>query len=207
MSAIQYLDRFACYVAGLDYFRIQEGRFTDDEEGDLRVAARTIAGLPLEVDEYGSQPVERVRANIERHEPELVVVDYLQYLNADDLRANRNQQVGQVSRDLARLKGDYNIPVVIAAQLNRASEHRGKDSEPILSDLRDSGELEQDADIVMFIHRPDMNDPDVSPEDETVKILCRKNRMGQLWHTNVRFVSGQQWLQDNQQVNVVGRVS
>lgn len=196
MSAIQYLDRFACYLAGVDYFRVQDGRFSDEEEGDLRVAARTVSRLPLVVDEYGSQPIERIRANIERHEPELLVVDYLQYLSADDARANRNQQVGQISRDLAKLKSDYNLPVVIAAQLNRGIDQRGKESEPILSDLRDSGELEQDADIVMFIHRPDMADPDVPAEEETVKILCRKNRMGQLWQTNVHFAPKQQWFTD-----------
>jgi replicative DNA helicase len=196
MSAVQYLDRFACYMASVDYFDVQDGKFTDTQERHLNAAAHIITKLPIVVDEYGSQPIDRIRANIELHDPELIVVDYLQYLSADDGRGNRNQQVGQISRDLARLKSDYNLPVVIAAQLNRASEHRGKDSEPILSDLRDSGELEQDADVVLMLHRPDMNDPDVGPEHEDVRILCRKNRMGQLWHTNLKFVPGQQWLTD-----------
>lgn len=195
MSAVQYLDRFACYVADVDYFRVQDGKFTDDEEDTLRIAARTISDLPLIVDEFGSASTDRIRDNVEVHEPDLVVVDYLQYLVPNDDKGNRNQQVGQISRDLARLKGDYNIPVVIAAQLNRATEYR-KNSEPILSDLRDSGEIEQDADVIMFIHRPDMNDPEVSAEEEDVTILCRKNRMGSLWHTNLKFLPGQQHLTD-----------
>lgn len=206
MSAVQYLDRFACRVADVDYFRAQDGDISDTEESALKAAAHFIGKLPLVVDEYGGQPVERIRQNIERHEPDLVVVDYVQYLQADDSRANRNQQVGQVSRDLARLKSDYQIPVVIAAQLNRATEHRG-DGAPVLSDLRDSGELEQDADVVMMLHRPDMNKPEVEAKDEEVKIMCKKNRMGSLWQATCHFVAGQQWLSDESPTFMAGRAS
>lgn len=197
MSAVQYLERFACYIAEVDYFRTQDGEIAQVEYEQLNATADFIDRLPILVDEYGTQPIERIRQNIERHEPDLLVVDYLQYLAADDRKSNRTQQVGQISRDLSTLKSDYNIPVVVAAQLNRGIEHRDKESEPQLSDLRDSGELEQDADVVMFIHRPDRNSPDVEPEDEEIRILCRKNRMGTLWHTTVRFVKGQQWFSDH----------
>lgn len=207
MSAVQYLDRFACYMAGVDYFAVQDGRFTDSDEDALNTMANIIGKLSLMVDDYGGQSIERIRQNIERHEPDLVVVDYLQYLEANDNRANRNQQVGQISRDLAKLKSDYNIPVVIAAQLNRAVESRGGDkSEPMLSDLRDSGEIEQDADVVLMLHRPDMHKPEVSARDEEIKILCRKNRMGSLWQANVRFAPGQQWFEDEPPM-MVGRTT
>lgn len=195
MSAVQYLDRFACYVAGVNYFRVQEGRFSDSEERKLSGAARVVGSLPLLIDDYGGQTVVRVRENIERHEPELVIVDYLQYLLPDDVRANRTQQVGQISRDLARIKSDFGIPVVLAAQLNRASEHR-QNSEPLLVDLRDSGEIEQDADVILMLHRPDLHNLEVEAWDEEVVLFCRKNRMGQLWHTKLWFVEGQQWLSD-----------
>lgn len=195
MSAVQYLDRFACYVAGVDYFRAQDGRTTDDEENRLSSAASLVSRLPLLIDDYGGQTVSRIRDNISRHEPELLVVDYLQYLMPDDPRANRNQQVGQVSRDIARIKSDYELPVLVAAQLNRASENRGN-PEPVLSDLRDSGELEQDADVVMMVHRPDMYNSEVEAMDEDIVIFCRKNRMGQLWEARYGFLAGQQWLTD-----------
>lgn len=195
MSAVQYLDRFACRMADVNYFDVQDGRFTDLEARHLMQAASVISDLPLLVDDFGSQTVDRVRQNIETHEAELLVVDYLQFMTPDDPRANRNQQVGQISRDLARLKKDYNIPVVLACQLNRGSENRAG-REPILTDLRDSGEIEQDADIVLMLHRPEMNDTDTEPEDETVQVFCRKNRMGQLWFANLHFVPGQQWLVD-----------
>lgn len=194
MSAVQYLDRFACYVSGVNYFDAQDGRINQAEKARLIAASELISELPLVVDEWGGQSVERIRQNIELHEPELVVVDYLQYLVPEDNRASRNQQVGQISRGLSRLKSEYNLPVLIAAQLNRGSEHR-QAPEPLLADLRDSGELEQDADIVMMLHRPDMADPSVDAQDEVVNIICRKNRMGQLWHVKARFVPGQQWLQ------------
>ena len=204
MSAVQYLDRFACRLANVDYFKAQEGRTSEQEEQSLSSAANLISALPLLVDDYGGQSTNRVRDNIERHEPDLVVVDYLQYLQPDEAlaRSNRNQQVGQISRDLARLKSDYQLPILVAAQLNRATEHRAE-GEPILADLRDSGELEQDADVVLMLHRPDMNNPDVDPADERVRLLCRKNRMGQLWHTTLGFVPGQQWLTDETYANGV----
>lgn len=196
MDEKQYLDRFACYVAGVDYFRAQDGLTRGRQNDDIRSAARMISKLPLIPDDFGSQPVARIRQNIELHDPDLVVIDYLQYLASDLPTTNLNQQVSQISRDLSTLKSDYNIPVVVAAQLNRASEHR-QNSEPVLVDLRDSGQIEQDADVVMMIHRPDMNDPDTDPGDERIRILCRKNRMGQLWNVTLRFVDGQQWLTDD----------
>lgn len=203
MAEVQYLDRFACYMAQVNYFHVQEGRIADWEERILGAASEDIANLPLLVDDYGGQTTRRVRENIERHEPDLVVIDYLQFMKPDDPKANRNQQVGQISRDLAELKNDYDIPVVIAAQLNRATEYRAN-SEPVLPDLRDSGEIEQDADVVLMLHRPDINNADKTPEEEDIRILCRKNRMGRLWNTTVHFVPGQQWLTD-QDYEVVGR--
>lgn len=195
MAEVQYLDRFSCHVANINYFDVQEGKISDWQEKVLEAAAQDVSNLPILVDDYGSQTTERVRQNIERHEPDLVVIDYLQFMAPEDTRANRNQQVGQISRELAELKTDYEIPVVIAAQLNRGTEHRGN-SEPILSDLRDSGEIEQDADVVLMLHRPDINNPDKTPEEEDIRVLCRKNRMGTLWNTTLHFVPGQQWLTD-----------
>lgn len=195
MSAVQYLERFACHIAHVNYFHAQDGKINDSQESDLKAAARIISRLPILVDEWGGQSVDRIRENIERHDPDLVVVDYLQYLVPIDPHTNRNHQVGQISRDLARLKSEFKLPVVIAAQLNRGTEHR-QSSEPLLADLRDSGELEQDADVVLMLHRPDMADPEVKAEDEDVNVICRKNRMGQLWRVKTHFVPGQQWLTD-----------
>lgn len=194
MSEIQYLQRFACHMAGINYFDAQGGKINAGQRRSIMEAARVISKLPLLVDDYGTQTIERIHRNIERNEPDLLVVDYLQYLTPDDSRASRTQQVGQLSRDLARIKSDYNIPILVAAQLNRSSEQRNT-SAPLLSDLRDSGELEQDADVVLMLDRPN-KDKGVEPEDEDIMVYCRKNRMGQLWHTVLKLVPGQQWLSD-----------
>jgi hypothetical protein len=199
MSAIQYLDRFACYVAGVSYFDCQDGAISAEEDQRIDEAAEFIATMPLLIDDYGGQTVARIRENVERHEPDILLVDYLQFITPEDTRASRNQQVGQISRDLAAIKSDFNIPVVIAAQLNRESQRQtGSQArrEPILSDLRDSGEIEQDADVVMMLHRPDKWNEEVRARDERIKILGRKNRMGQLWSTSVGFVDSQQWFTD-----------
>lgn len=194
MSSRQYAHRLICYMANVDYFASMNGKNTEADDDRCLKAMLELASLPIAIDEISSQSTKRVREEVERHEPDLLIVDYLQFLRPDDPRAPRVNQVGQISRDLTSIKGDYNIPVLIAAQLNRGVEHRGPTSEPMLSDLRDSGELEQDADAVVFLHRPDMGKKD--PYDEEIKLLCRKNRQGQLFNVDLSFVRGQQWLTD-----------
>lgn len=193
MSAVQYLDRIAHSLAGVDYESALAG--CSDAVQDARVlsAAGVISNLPLYIDDHGTQTVSRVRANVMRFKPDLLLVDYLQYVTPDEsfARAPRSQQVGQVSRGLTRIKSDFDIPVVLAAQLNRALEAR-QDKRPNLSDLRDSGEIEQDADAVMFLHRPGRWDAD-APQDE-LEIHCEKWRFGSLWQTTVYLKSGANWL-------------
>lgn len=197
MSARQYAHRLICYMANVDYFASMRGENSEDENNRCLKAMLELSSLPIAIDEVSSQHTKRIREEVERHEPDLLIVDYLQFLRPDDPRAPRVNQVGQISRDLTSIKGDYDIPVLLAAQLNRAIEHRGK-SEPMLSDLRDSGEVEQDADAVLFLHRPDMGDKD--PADEEIKLLCRKNRAGQLFNVELSFVKGQQWLTDKRSI-------
>lgn len=196
MAASQYLQRMAYYHAQVDYFRGMDGKTTDVEERIVDAAEEEIGYMPLFVDDYGSQTIERIRRNMEQHEPDIVFVDYLQYLMPDDVRANRNQQVGQLSRDLARLKGDYNVPVVVAAQLNRAPEMR-KDRRPMMSDLRDSGEIEQDADAVILLHRPNQHNHD--KEDNILEMDCQKFRKGVTWFADFRFARGQMFIADKEE--------
>src|SRR4030095_13664670 len=86
----------------------------------------------------------------------LVIVDYLQLMRSPEYSENRVQEISDISRSLKALARDLEIPVIALSQLSRASEHRGGERKPILSDLRDSGAIEQDADVVIFIHRPEM---------------------------------------------------
>jgi replicative DNA helicase len=203
MAAFQYLQRMAYYHAEVSYFRGMDGKTSDQEEKLVDAAEEDIGALPLTVDDLGSQNIDRIRRNIEQHEPDILFVDYLQYLVPDDPRAPRTQQVGQLSRDLARIKGDYNIPIVSAAQLNRKAEDR-TDRRPMMSDLRDSGEIEQDADAIMLIHRPNRFKKD--EEDNLMEIDCQKFRPGITWFAEFSFLHDQMFITEKQN-NVVGRAS
>jgi replicative DNA helicase len=191
MSKVQYLDRIAHSMAHVNYELAQEGHITDEQERAINGAARIVAKLPIYVDDFGTQTPSRIRANVVRYKPDLLLVDYLQYVAPDSPANSRNQEVGGISRSLTRIKSDFNIPVVLAAQLSRAVEARA-DKKPNLSDLRDSGEIEQDADAVMFLHRPGRWD-ESAPQDE-MEIHCEKWRFGSLWETTVYLIDGENWL-------------
>jgi replicative DNA helicase len=193
MSRMQYLDRLAHGAAGVDYELAQAGVMTDAEEQAVIGWAKMFSKFPFFVDDYGTQTVSRVRANVMRFQPDLLLVDYLQYMTPDDTRANRNQQVGQMSRDLTKIKSDFHIPVVLAAQLNRDIKDK-RDKRPELWDLRDSGEIEQDADAVIFLHRESRYDDD-APEDE-IEFLCKKFRNGSLWYERMFLAPGANWVVD-----------
>jgi replicative DNA helicase len=107
---------------------------------------------------------------------DLIIVDYLQLMSSDMRTDNRVQEVSYISRNLKVLARELNVPVLTAAQLSRAVEQRA-DKRPVLSDLRESGSLEQDADIVMFIHRPDAMEKD-SPKANLAEIMVAKHRNG-----------------------------
>ena len=109
----------------------------------------------------------------------LIIIDYLQLMRADDMRANRVEQVGQMSRGLKILARELGVPVIALSQLSRAPEQRtGKDKRPILSDLRESGNIEQDADIVAFIYREDYYEGDEAEDPGVAELIVRKNRHG-----------------------------
>ena len=107
---------------------------------------------------------------------DLIIVDYLQLMSGDTRNDNRVQEVSYISRNLKVLARELNVPVLAAAQLSRAVEQRS-DKKPVLSDLRESGSLEQDSDIVMFINRPDALDKD-SPRANVAEIIVAKHRNG-----------------------------
>ncbi|MBN1668310.1 MAG: DnaB-like helicase C-terminal domain-containing protein, partial [Anaerolineales bacterium] len=116
---------------------------------------------------------------------DLVIIDYLQLMSGDSRNDNRVQEVSYISRNLKILARELNVPVMAAAQLSRAVEQRS-DKKPVLSDLRESGSLEQDADIVMFIYRPEMYDEDPSKEN-IAEIVVAKHRNGPVGSVELIF--------------------
>jgi replicative DNA helicase len=123
-----------------------------------------IAQLPFFVDDRGTQTTADVRRNVLRFEPDILFVDYLQKMTPEDEKLSREQQVSRMSAALKAIAKDFDIPVVSAAQLSRAVEKRD-DKRPILSDLRDSGGVEQDADTVVMLYRDAYYNDDADPRE------------------------------------------
>lgn len=192
MEASQYMARLACAIAGVDPERFESGKAQKADKERVLFAGAEIRGLPYMIADGGSQSVDDVRAAVMRYEPDLLIVDYLQRLMPINRNASRYEQVSQVSFDLDRIKNDFSIPVIAAAQLNRAVDSRN-DKRPLMSDLRDSGTIEQDADYIGMLYRPSQYDDDADPD--VIHFELEKNRHGRLRGANLHTGPGM-WISD-----------
>ncbi|MEA4812839.1 MAG: replicative DNA helicase [Anaerolineaceae bacterium] len=180
MSAEQLLQRMVAQETEIDSQKLRSGKLNDDEM-DLAVHSLTILNdARIYIDDTPAITPLQIRSKCRRLQMEegldLVIVDYLQLMASDVRTENRVQEVSYISRYLKVLARELNVPVLAAAQLSRAVEQR-TDKQPVLSDLRESGSLEQDADIVMFISRPEqMNEK--SPNHNVAKLAVAKHRNG-----------------------------
>jgi replicative DNA helicase len=159
MSKEQLVQRMLCTEAVVDLGRLMRGRLTDDDFVQLAQAAGHLNTAPIWVDDSGTLTVLEMRAKARRlkaDQPDLglVVVDYIQLMGVAAAAENRQQEVSAISRGLKALAKELGVPIIALSQLSRAPEQRS-DHRPQLSDLRESGSLEQDADLVMFLYRPE----------------------------------------------------
>jgi replicative DNA helicase len=159
MSKQQVVQRMLCSEALVDLGRLLRGRLQDDDFGRLAQAAGHLNTAPVWIDDSGSVSILEMRAKARRlkaDQPELglIVVDYIQLMTAGSDAENRQQEVSSISRGLKALAKELEVPIVALSQLSRAPEQRS-DHRPQLSDLRESGSIEQDADLVMFLYRPE----------------------------------------------------
>ncbi len=180
MSAEQLVQRLIAQETGIDTQRLRTGKLKDDEWRIFANAIEVLSGTHIWLDDTPAITPLQLRTKCRRlhleHELDLIIVDYLQLMSGDTRNDNRVQEVSYISRNLKVLARELNVPVLAAAQLSRAVEQRA-DKSPILSDLRESGSLEQDADIVMFIHRPDALDKD-NPRQDLAHLIVAKHRNG-----------------------------
>jgi replicative DNA helicase len=180
MSNEQLVQRLIAQETGIDTQRLRTGRLKDEEWPLFTQAIEVLGETKVFLDDTPAITPLQLRTKCRRlhleHHLDLVIVDYLQLMSSDTRNDNRVQEVSYISRNLKILARELNVPVLAAAQLSRAVELRS-DKKPILSDLRESGSLEQDADIVMFIHRPDLLDKD-SPRANLAEIIVAKHRNG-----------------------------
>jgi replicative DNA helicase len=160
MSATQLMMRLIVAESQLDTKSVKTGRLTPEQWRHLEESIKPFQHAPMYIDDTPALSVFEFRSKARRlktqHDIKLIVIDYLQLMTgSQDSRGNREQEVAGISRTLKAIAKELNIPIIALSQLNRASELRGGSKKPQLSDLRESGAIEQDADIVAFIHRPE----------------------------------------------------
>ena len=193
MANQEIVDRMISDIAGVDNWRIRTGNLQDDDFSRISDALGEMDSIPLYLDDASSMTILELRNKARRaahdHDIGMIIVDYLQLLQGSDRYAgNRVQEVTEISRGLKQLARELEIPVVALAQLSRGVTGRD-DPRPVLSDLRESGSIEQDADLVMFLHRVDyynQNKPDFEPTNIT-ELIIAKHRHGPVGKIELYF--------------------
>lgn len=189
MSNEQVVQRLIAQETGIDSQRLRTGKLTEDDWPVFTHAIETLSETRIFLDDTPSLTPLQLRTKCRRLHMEygidLVILDYLQLMTGETRSDNRVQEVSYISRSLKQLARELNVPLLAAAQLSRAVEQRA-DKEPQLSDLRESGSLEQDADIVMFIHRGDEKDPAMK---DVTHLKVAKHRNGPVGTIDLIFRS------------------
>ncbi len=191
MSHLEIAQRVLCAEARVDASRMRNGRLHEDDWGKISHAIGRLGSAPLHIDDNPNVTVMDIRAKSRRMKSRdglgLVVVDYLQLMTGRNSAENRQVEISEISRGLKLLARELEIPVVALSQLSRTLESRA-DKRPMLADLRESGAIEQDADVVMFVYRDEVYNAD-SSDRGTAEILVAKHRNGPTGMVQLAFVA------------------
>ena len=193
MPRVELANRMMCGEARIDQSRLRSNMLTQDDMTALTAAASKLFSQPIYIDDSGDLTLLDLRAKARRMKTErdlsLIVVDYLQLMKASrDGSESREREISEISRGLKSLAKELEVPIVALSQLNRAAETRpGKDRRPQLSDLRESGAIEQDADVVMFIYRDEVYNRDTDDKG-IAEVIIAKQRNGPTDTVRLRFV-------------------
>jgi replicative DNA helicase len=194
MSKEALVQRMLCAEARVDSQAVRRGSLRDPDFTRLARAAGILQSCPVWIDDSPALTLLEMRSKARRLKVEndvrLIVVDYLQLMRSPEYSENRVQEISDISRSLKGLARELKIPVIALSQLSRASEQRGGERRPILSDLRDSGAIEQDADVVLFIHRPEMyqkEDSEGNSLEGIAEVIVGKHRNGPTGTVNLYF--------------------
>jgi replicative DNA helicase len=182
MSKAEVTQRLMCSEAKVESQRLRTGKLSADDWPRLTASCDKLAKAPIYVDDTGSITMMEIRSKARRLKAKhpdlgLIIVDYLQLMTSGTSAENRVQEVSQISRSLKVLARDLDVPIIALSQLSRAVEQR-HDKRPILSDLRESGSIEQDADIVMFIYRDEYYNGEESDQQGLAEVIVAKHRNG-----------------------------
>lgn len=197
MGATQLVNRMLCAEGTINANNLRTGQLTEEEFEKLFVAMGSLSNANIYIDDTPGIRVSEIRAKARRLMQEqggigLIIIDYLQLIEGSG-QESRQQEVSAISRQLKKLAMELNVPVIAISQLSRSVEQR-QDKRPILSDLRESGSLEQDADIVAFLYREDYyrneedEEEDEMEEDNVVEVLVEKNRSGARGTVKLLFI-------------------
>jgi len=190
MSKEQLVQRILCAEAKIDQQRLRSGSLDEEDWQALHEVAGKLAKTPIYIDDTPAVTTRQIRAKARQLQMEkglgLIIIDYLQLMQGTRRAENRQQEIADISRSLKGLAKELNVPVLALAQLSRAVEQR-QDKRPIMSDLRESGALEQDADLVMFIYRDEYYHPD-SEKKGIAEIIISKHRNGPVGTVELGFL-------------------
>lgn len=190
MGSDQLVDRMIASQANIDLWRLRTGKLHDEDFQQIGDAIGTLSEAPIFIDDTGSVNIMSMRTMARRlqaeHKLGLIIIDYLQLMEGRSRAGdNRVQEISEISRGLKQLARELNIPILALSQLSRAVESR-PDQTPKLSDLRESGSIEQDADVVLFLYREDRSKPD-TPNKNIVDVIIAKHRNGPVGRIQVYF--------------------
>ncbi|MBR6020159.1 MAG: replicative DNA helicase [Lachnospiraceae bacterium] len=183
MSKVQLVNRILSLDSGVNLQKIRTGKLEDHDWEDMMLAARRVGEAPLYIDDTPSISVQEVRSKCRKlkldHELQLVMIDYLQLMESKGTKRNESRQneVSEISRSLKALARELNCPVIALSQLSRQPDAR-EDKRPVLSDLRESGAIEQDADVVMFLYRDEYYTKEKCKEPGITEVIIGKQRNG-----------------------------
>lgn len=196
MANVQLVQRLISMEAEINSHKLRSGQIEDFEWQKLHAAVDKLSQVPIFIDDTPGINIFELRAKCRRlkqnHDIQMIIIDYLQLMSGapnGKSSGNREQEISSISRALKGLAKELHVPIIALSQLSRAVESRGGEKRPQLSDLRESGAIEQDADIVTFIYRPgyyNVEDPNISKD--LTEIIIAKHRNGSLGTVNLRFV-------------------
>jgi replicative DNA helicase len=192
MAHQQLFLRLLCAEGSVDAHRLRTGRIDREQWQRIIKVFGKLSGAPIFLDDTPAIGVMEMRAKARRlrreHGLDLLIIDYLQLMRGRDRHENRQQEISEISRSLKELAKELNMPVVALSQLSRAPEQRGGDRRPQLSDLRESGAIEQDADVVIFLYREEMYKRDDPSLQGKAELIVAKQRNGPTGVVRLQFI-------------------
>ena len=196
MSSVQLVNRLISAESGIPGDRIMRGQIEDFEYSQIHSKIKELTEAPLFIDDTPALSVFEFRSKCRRlkqqHNIELIIIDYLQLMSGGNTNGNREQEISMISRSIKEVAKELSVPIIALSQLSRSVETRGGDKRPMLSDLRESGAIEQDADLVAFLYRPAYygitEDEEHNNIEDLTEVLISKHRNGATGLVKLRFI-------------------